>query len=281
MFKFYCVTNLKKAEEFILELPTISPRRICFATTHKNALEYNPGAKWVGRFRVPFKETIKTIFETMTGLELFHSEKYGNYWRSIKTKEEYNLIKDWMEQVKNIVFIRDNLDLSIALSEHKLNEEERTSIGELEYRAKYHNDKSSISKLIRLLVDTLKLMPFFTDVDYVCAVPPSEGKVHDLPSELAKAVSALIKKPNITNKLIWANQKKSLKDVKLEEKLLALKMADLQVNCNVNAKKVLILDDMYQSGITINYIAMKILEKGADKIYSIALVKSRKDSDNL
>ena len=43
---------------------------------------------------------------------------------------------------------------------------------------------------------------------------------------------------------------------------------------DLNGKTVLLVDDMYQSGITLQYIAMRLKERGADRVFGMALVKS-------
>ena len=46
-------------------------------------------------------------------------------------------------------------------------------------------------------------------------------------------------------------------------------------------KKVILLDDMYQSGTTLNYIGRKILQAGARAVYGLTLVKSLSNADNI
>ena len=269
------------SEDDILNLKDISPKRICFNTTHKNALTREDGPNWVGHFKVPFLETIGPIFTGMTGLKLY-KDNFGRYWRSIKDEQEFNIIKNWIDDVENIVFIRSYLALSIALSEYIGNEAERTEIGHLEYEAKYNKDKKAIIELVKKLLKIIKKLPYFINADYICAVPPSSGKDFDLPSVLAKGLCQQLNKINLTPDLKWEHYKKSLKSLPLDKKLEALKDANLIVsNTNLNGKKVLIIDDLYQSGYTVHYVGMKLLEKGVSQVYNIALVKSRRDSDNL
>jgi len=39
-------------------------------------------------------------------------------------------------------------------------------------------------------------------------------------------------------------------------------------------KDIVLLDDLYMSGITLQYVAMKLKEAGAGKVYGLCLVKS-------
>ncbi|HPS30306.1 MAG TPA: hypothetical protein PLZ43_08630 [bacterium] len=45
--------------------------RIHFATTHQDALKSKEGAGYIGRFRIPFSNTVEPFFEKITGLKLF------------------------------------------------------------------------------------------------------------------------------------------------------------------------------------------------------------------
>ena len=43
---------------------------------------------------------------------------------------------------------------------------------------------------------------------------------------------------------------------------------------DIKDKTVLLVDDMYYSGVTMQYIALKMKETGAKRVFGMALVKS-------
>ena len=49
---------------------------------------------------------------------------------------------------------------------------------------------------------------------------------------------------------------------------------------NVNGKTIILIDDIYQSGITIQYIAMKLQQAGAKEVYGLCFEKTLRDTDN-
>ena len=49
---------------------------------------------------------------------------------------------------------------------------------------------------------------------------------------------------------------------------------------NVKDKTVILIDDKYQSGITIQYIAMKLQQAGACEVYGLSFIKTLSDTDN-
>ena len=75
----------------------------------------------------------------------------------------------------------------------------------------------------------------------------------------------------------WENKSGSLKDVATaEEKLDMIQSWGLRFgeDTDLNGKTVLLVDDMYQSGVTLQYIAMRMKELGAKRVFGMTLVRS-------
>lgn len=257
-----------------------SPKRRCF-------LEFSgiQSKKLNGStsFSVPFCETIKPIFEEQTGLSLFYSNEFDNYFRVLPNQEEIDIATIWENTQGHRVFLRDCLTLSIAMSYNFENIEEHiyTEIGQLEFDAKYNQDANSIDKLINLSQDTIISLPFYNEADLVCAVPPPPDKTFDLPSYVVEKISNLINKQNITNLFSYAGTKSSIKSLKVEDKWGAWEKARITIKeSNLKGKTVILIDDKYQSGISMEYIAMKLQEAGVSNVYGLCFVKTMKDSDN-
>ncbi|RME42016.1 MAG: phosphoribosyltransferase [Chloroflexi bacterium] len=268
------------SRQSVEEMLAKSPRRICFASTHRNALRHDPGENWVGRFAVPFPNTVYPLFHADTGLELFENRRYGNWWRSIRTEEEYEKIGQWVDANRELVFLRDGLALSIALGEHMEEPGKRSEIGELEYRAKYNRDSSAIDALVARCETVIGRLPYYRDATGVCAVPPSPEKAFDLPSRLAGAVSERLGMRDLTNTIRWRSQKPSLKEVPFNEKWGTLEQVGLDCGHDVAGQRVILVDDMYQSGVTMHYVAMGLIASGAEHVYGLALAKALRDTDN-
>ena len=72
-----------------------------------------------------------------------------------------------------------------------------------------------------------------------------------------------------------------LKDIKLGEKWAAWDEAQLSFNgADISGKQVVLIDDEYQSGTTMQYIAMKLQEAGAYQVCGLSMVKAMRDKDN-
>lgn len=255
------------------------PKRICFNSTHKNALKRSQDRSWVGVFNIPFLNSIYPILHKETNIILTRS-KYG-YWVPLKTESEYNIIANFVENKRELVFLKDTLALSIALAENFDQNNQRTEIGYLENHAKYWGDEEAMKRLSYILIETINTLPYYKDVEYFCAVPSSDNNESNLPTNIVEYLSEDYRITNITPHLRWRNEKGKLKELPKDAKWEALEEADLIVETDLSGKTVILIDDLYQSGITLQYIAMKLISAGADKIFGACLVKSRRDSDNI
>ena len=254
-------------------------RRICFKTTHKNSLKASKNPNYVGTFNVPFYNTIGPIFKDMTKLDLFPAKQFDNWWRSIRSQNEFDEIEKFIHKVRPLVFLRDTLALSISISELR-EESERTAIGELEYRAKYKNDDRSFEKLCKICVHSITNLPYYKETDVICAVPANKGE-SNLPMKIANNIDSILGIENITGSISWGNTKPPLKGLHINKKWPALEESNLIINKELIDRTVLILDDLYQSGLTLQYVASKIQKAGAKYILGITLVKSQCDTDNV
>lgn len=261
------------------------PKRICFSTTHTKSLNHYSYGDFVGAFNVPFGEGFSRVFP----YDLFPDRREGKshedaVWRGIKTEEEFEEIEAWLKQQKDHVFLRDCLYTSIALSHNFSSDDEskRTGIGELEYQAKWKQDAAAIRSLAGHCVDTIQDIPLYKNSDFICAVPPKPGKDFDLPSLVARNVSEALNKENITCHFKFSEaQNIPLKSISLSEKWSAWESAGLSFEgIDITDKNIALIDDTYQSGTTIQYVAMKLQAAGARQVYGLSMVKTMKDTDN-
>jgi len=256
-----------------------SPRRICFETSHQNALRARAGPRGVGFFSVPFLTSFYPIFFAMTRLPLFESNFKG-YWRSIRSEEEFTAIRQFIDGIKPLVFLKDALALSVALSLNMIHETgKHTQIGDLEYRAKYKFDMDACAELTEYCSRAIQTLPFYNQIDSVCAVPSSDPSRRSLPQMVAHSVTESGGLTDYSSSISWAGQKPSLKNLPLEAKWQVLTQCGLRAECEF-PERVILIDDMYQSGTTMHFVAMNLLESGVKQVFGLALVKSLGDSDN-
>ena len=254
-------------------------KRINFALYHHNALRRVEGNKEVvGKLILPFNEPFNVIAKDCLNMDsLLFTSKFGNYYyRLIYSEEEYKAIEGFIAQYKDIVFLRDTLDLSVALSMHEIKPEVRTVLGEHEYMLKYQSaQKDTTSDKDALIAELQKRreeLPYFKLADYICAVPSNHPFMRDIIVELDGFDFT-----DISDKVSWTDKNGSLKNVETaEEKLDMIQSWGLAFDTDLDLKdkNVLLVDDMYYSGVNMQYIAMKMKDSGAKRVFGMALVKS-------
>lgn len=231
-------------------------------------------------FSVAFEESIKPIYSSMTGNRLRFSQQYGNFWHFIENDEEYEQILDWEGEQGTRVFLRDLLTVSLAMDFNFSEMGQKTEIGLLEEEAKHNRDGAAISELATLYSNTIGTLPYYLEADAICAVPQKPQKKFSLPVEIVKIVAANTRKDDVTHQFVCGGTWESIKDERLEAKWKLLEKAQLSFNGNLGEKKVILLDDKYQSGVTMQFIAQKLQEAGAKEVYGLCAVKTWRDTDN-
>lgn len=262
-----------KIIEFIEDNGT---KRINFATTHSNALKKN-GDETGGVINLPFRETIEPITKNLLKIELFPA-KFG-VWRRIKTDEEYAQFNEFINEYRDIVFLRDLLDLSLALSMN-YEGEQRTFLGELEFQAKFNNSQEAEKELTEICKDWIKEIPFLKGANYICAMPSSNAEEGSLPRRIVANLKGFGFE-DISNDVYWTSKTKRIKNAENPvQKLSILEESGLFIsnNLNLKGKKVLLFDDLYMSGVSMQYVAMKLKEAGANRVYGLCVVKSRSNT---
>ena len=65
----------------------------------------------------------------------------------------------------------------------------------------------------------------------------------------------------------------------IDEKFEILDESGLNIDTDVDlkGKTVLLFDDLYMSGLTMQYVAMKLKERGVSRVLGFTIVKSRKN----
>lgn len=270
-------------KESVIEAHGNEPRRRCFAN---NSGIQKRKANGTTSFSIPLIESAKKVFEKQTNLDLFFSRKFNNYWRALNTSEELVKVEEWEKSQGSLIYLRDCLELSVAINTNLKDNTsgQYTEIGQLEHDGKINQDQAAIKKIAATVSSVINFLPFYQDADLICSVPPRPDKDFDLPSSVTAVVSTLVNKQNITDCFVFNGTKSSVKATSFDEKWQVWEDAQVSFQnsdgCNLNGKTIILIDDKYQSGITIQYIAMKLQQAGARKVYGLCFVKTLRDTDN-
>jgi hypothetical protein len=197
----------------------------------------------------------------------------------------------WIETVGNPVVMRDFLALSFALDYDREGgnpKEPHTDIGNLRALAKpYGGDaattqtRKAAGKLAERCVEFLTTMTCFKSADCIVAMPPSDpSKAYNLPRYLAKRVAETMGLENLTKNVRTIAPRNSVKGIALGDKFDTL-LGTIEVDDVFKKKRVILIDDLYQSGTSMNYCGLRLREAGAKKIFGLACEKTCRNDDNV
>ena len=283
------------SEDNIASLGKLEPRRFKLAD-FSNPLE-SPRCSGEGyKLSFPFEETFAPCFNGCCKKENIGFRKYKGakckvytYLNALSAGDATD-IEQWIKLVSKYVAIRDFLSMTFALDYDKKSgnpDNEQTKIGKLRSRAKPYGQtptKDTYNAADELVTECVRFLSriecYLEYSDVIVAVPSSHPKrQYNLPRYLAKNISDNVDKPDYSEN-VKSQKHKEIKDASVAEKLTILK-GTIQVDKEVFKNKgVILLDDLYQSGATMNYVAMKLLEAGAKRVMGLACEKTCRNDDN-
>lgn len=152
---------------------------------------------------------------------------------------------------------------------------QRSEIGELLFRFKYRNDRAALEQLIRLCNGYLASLAS-GKFEIVLPVPPSiSGRL--VTRRIAEGIAAglgLHHSHSAIKKIRNTSELKSIADPETRRELLrgAFRVDRKQVE----GRAVLLVDDVYRSGATLESVANAITDQGSPKVlYVLAMTRTR------
>ena len=157
---------------------------------------------------------------------------------------------------------------------HPQFETHRTDIGELLFRLKYRSDRTVISEMTSVASEFIRSRDFGPDI--VVPVPPTRARgfqpVIALAFELARRLGIPIAAEAVRKTKRFA-ELKSVYDAEERRRLLEGTFS-LKIE-KIRDRRILLVDDLYRSGATMNAIAEAITAGGATAIFAFAFTQTR------
>lgn len=150
----------------------------------------------------------------------------------------------------------------------------RSEVGELLYKLKNCSDQSVVPELTAAMSGFLK--SFGEKFDVIVPVPPSSQRAVQPVALLASKLSEQLGIPvvNAVRKIRETPQLKNVYD--LDERLKLLDGAFEVDSAAINGKRVLLFDDLYRSGATMNVITSALYDQGkASDVVALTITKTR------
>lgn len=159
---------------------------------------------------------------------------------------------------------------------HEVFDTERSQMGDLLYELKYRSNKAVLDEILDTAVEFIRLWKI--NIDTLIPVPPSRtARQIQAVLEVAKGISHRLQIPLLSDAVKKIKDTPELKNIyDYAERLTLLESAFAIGTASVENKNILLLDDLYRSGATLNAITHVLLEQGmAKNVYVLALTKTR------
>ena len=165
---------------------------------------------------------------------------------------------------------------------HEVFDTKRSEMGELLYKLKYRQDKSVLNEILEVATNFVKGKWGIAKVlDCTVPIPPSNtARAFQPVLEIARGMSSRLGIPMYEDVLIKGKETPELKDVyEYSRRLDILENAFTVKTSLIAGKNILLFDDLYRSGATLNVATRVLYHKGkAGKIYVLVLTKTRSKS---
>ena len=151
----------------------------------------------------------------------------------------------------------------------------RSEMGELLYRLKYHSDKTVIRIITETVVDFVRAQAW--EVDLVIPVPPSRPRAFQPVLVLAEAIAGDLSVAFCGDCVVKVRDTPELKGVfDFSKRQTLLRDAYAVSKKALSGKRVLLFDDLYRSGATINAISTALAQDGdIIALYVVTLTMTR------
>jgi predicted amidophosphoribosyltransferase len=150
----------------------------------------------------------------------------------------------------------------------------RSEVGELLYKLKNRRDTSKVDEIVAAAISHLRT--WHPPIEMIVPVPPSSRRALQPVMLLAKGISDQLPIPLVecVTKTRDTPQLKNIFD--LDERLKALDGVHTVDASATQGRKVLLFDDLYRSGATMNAITTLLYDQGmAADVFALTITRTR------
>lgn len=150
----------------------------------------------------------------------------------------------------------------------------RTELGELLYKLKYKGQRSAVYIIVDRILEKVRGLK---TIDLIVPIPASNPKRPvNAALEIAKELGARTG-IRVGAEVLYRRMSTELKNIEdIEERRRILTRA-LDVSCqyNLREKNILLIDDIFRSGITLEAATTLLYERGAQAVVAMTITKTR------
>ena len=214
---------------------------------------------------------------------------YGNVENFVVRENDPRFAKslqNLLNTFERCIMIEDDLDESHTLSPHSLVGDDetlrRSSIGNLIYQAKYSynisQSEDAAQQITSRVINFVNSHPRYRRSTAVAFAPSSNpSKTRSLPRTIAGRVAKHFGKPLISPvRRSKIPAQKNYEEAETGKSRAEVQHDTIQINQDVKGEKVIIIDDLYESGATMEEVARATRTVGADEVLGLAITKNAK-----
>jgi len=161
---------------------------------------------------------------------------------------------------------------------HKKFDTKRSEIGELLYQIKYHSNEEAIGDLVEAGVEFLKRWE--TGIDGIIPVPPSKIRKVQPVLRVAQGLADQSGADLLEDAVKKTREVEQLKDVLDYDKRVELLKGIFSVDkARTKDRRLLLFDDLYRSGATMNEITGMLYDEGeAEEVFALTITCTRSNA---
>lgn len=161
---------------------------------------------------------------------------------------------------------------------HAQFETQRSELGELLYKLKYKNEQAVLPEIA--LVASNYVRDWNPSIDLIVPVPPSRERLIQPLFRIADELGKLLNLPVDKTSLRKLRETPELKNVyDFDKRIEMLEGAHTVSSSTLRGHRVLLLDDLFRSGATLNSITELLrLEGGTAAVFALTLTRTRTSS---
>ena len=150
---------------------------------------------------------------------------------------------------------------------------QRSGVGELVHRLKYQNDRGALAPLVEHAMSLCAEHPELADVDALVPVPPSQPRPNDPVRTFSAALSGRLNKPVLLT-VTKTRHTSPQKDMHTLAQKKANVAGAFAVQGDVRGKRLLVVDDLFDSGATLEEVARVLRQSGAAQVCVLTLTRT-------
>jgi ATP-dependent DNA helicase RecQ len=149
----------------------------------------------------------------------------------------------------------------------------RSGVGDLTYRLKYQGDTSVIPALTKQTLELIRQHPELAQVDGIIPVPPSTPRPADPVTIFCEALAGKIN-VEVEPLIVKTRQTQPQKEMRTLAQKRANVAGAFAICGEVKGKRILLVDDLFDSGTTLDEISRVLQQNGAARVNVLTLTRT-------